>query len=157
MIETPSPRQLLEGGRVAEAERAYASVLEKDPANVEALNVLALAALGTGAVPRAIGLLQQAITAAPGDPTSHHHLGRAYESAANLAKAADEYGAAVRLEPVFFVARLQLAVCLERLGQAEQAVVQYKRALDDAQGQGRWLNPATTPPQLRAAVSKCVV
>ena len=155
--ESPSPRQLLEAGRVAEAERAYAALLEKDPANVEALNVLALAALRDGAPARALELLHRAIAAAPNDPTSHHHLGRAYESAGDFAKAVDEHAAAVRLEPAFFVPRLHLATCLERLGKQEQAVVQYKRALDDAQRQGRWLNPATTPPGLRPAVTHAVL
>ena len=153
----PSARQLLDSGRITEAERAYALVLEKDPANVEALNVLALAALRTGAAPRAIELLQRAVAAAPGDPTSHHHLGRVFESTTELSKAADEHRTAVRLEPAFFVARLHLATCLERLGKQEQALVQYKRALDDAQGHGRWLNPATTPSAVRATVAHAVL
>lgn len=155
--EGPSARQLLEGGRIPEAERAYASLLEKDPANVEALNVLGLAALRSGTAPRAIELLQRAIVAAPTDPTSHHHLGRVFEALEQWSKAVEEYGAAVRLEPGFFVARLHLATGLERLGQQEQALVQYKRALDDAQRQGRWLDPTTTPTGLRPTVTHAVL
>jgi aspartate beta-hydroxylase len=155
--ESPSPRQLLDSGRIAEAERAYAVLLEREPTNLEALNILALAALRTGAVPRAHELLQRAIAAAPSDATSHHHLGRAYESTGELAKAADAHAAAMRLEPAFFVARLSLATCLERLGKRDAALVQYKRALDDAQRQGRWLDAATTPVSLRPAVTHAVL
>jgi aspartate beta-hydroxylase len=50
-----------------------------------------------------------------------------------------------------------LGGCLERLGRREDALVQYKRALDDAQGQGRWLNQETTPPALRPLVTQAVV
>ena len=156
MVTIPA-RQLLESGRIAEAERAYERLLESEPRNVEALNVLALAALRNGALPRSIELLERAKSVAPEDPTTRHHLGRVYDAAGDLPKAAQEHGAAVRLEPAFFVARLYLATCLEQLGTREQALVQYKRALDDAQRQGRWLDPATTPPSLRATVTRAVM
>lgn len=157
MNEPTSARQLLESGRIAAAERAYALLLEQEPGNVEALNVLGLAALRTGNLARAMDLLERAKTVAPQDPTTRHHLGRAYEAASDLPKAAEAQEAAVRLEPAFFVARLYLATCFDQLGQRERALVQYKRALDDAQRQGRWLNPATTPPALRATVTQAVV
>jgi aspartate beta-hydroxylase len=154
---TTQARQLLESGRVAEAERAYEAALEKDPHNVEALNVVALAALRTGRTQRALDLLERAVSVAPEDPMTRHHLGRAYEAASDLVKATDAEAAAVRLEPAFFVARLHLAACLERLGRQQEALVQYKRTLDDAQGQGRWLNPETTPLPLRPMVTQAVV
>jgi aspartate beta-hydroxylase len=154
---TTQARQLLASGRVAEAERAYEAALEKDPRNVEALNVVALAALRSGRTQRALDLLERAVSAAPDDPMTRHHLGRAYEAAPDLRKAADAQAEAVRLEPAFFIARLHLASCLERLGRQQEALVQYKRTLDDAQGQGRWLNPETTPPALRPLVTQAVI
>jgi aspartate beta-hydroxylase len=156
MTETTQARKFLESGRVSEAERAYAQVLEADPRNVEALNVLALSALRAGQTRRALELLDRAVVAAPKDPTSRHHLGRAYETAPDLAKAAEAHAEAVRLEPAFYIARLHLASCLDRLRSREQALVQYKRALDDAQGQGRWLNSDTTPAVLRPLVMQAV-
>ena len=148
-------RQLLETGRVAEAERAYIELLEAEPQNVEALNVVSLAALRSGQTPRALELLERAVAVSPEDPTTRHHLGLVYEAAADLAKATEAHAAAVRLEPAFFVARLYLASCLERL-RDQKALVHYKRALDDAQAQGRWLNPATTPAALRPMVMQAV-
>lgn len=142
---------------MAEAEQAYAKLLEVEPQNVEALNVLALAALRVGSTPRAAELLERAAQAAPQDPTTRHHLGQVYEAAADLPQAAEAYGTAVRLEPAFFVARLHLGNCLERLGEQRAALVQYKRALNDAQQQGRWLNPATTPVPLRGKVTQAVL
>jgi aspartate beta-hydroxylase len=154
---TTQARQLLESGRVAEAERAYEAALEQNPHDVEALNVVALAALRSGRTRRALELLECAVGAAPEDPMTRHHLGRAYEVASDAGKAAEAHAAAVRLEPAFFIARLHLGDCLERLGRREHALVQYKRALDDAQGQGRWLNQETTPPALRPLVTQAVV
>jgi aspartate beta-hydroxylase len=154
---TTQARQLLESGRVAEAERAYEAALEQNPHDVEALNVVALAALRSGRTKRALELLECAVGAAPEDPMTRHHLGRAYEVAPDAEKAAEAHAAAVRLEPAFFIARLHLGDCLERLGRREDALVQYKRALDDAQGQGRWLNQETTPPALRPLVTQAVV
>ena len=154
---TTQARQLLASGRVAEAERAYEAELEKDPRNVEALNVVALAALRTGRTQRALDLLERAVSVVPDDPMTRHHLGRAYEAAPDLRKAAAAQAEAVRLEPAFFIARLHLASCLERLGRQQEALIQYKRTLDDAQGQGRWLNPETTPPALRPLVSQAVI
>jgi aspartate beta-hydroxylase len=154
---TTQARQLLESGRVAEAERAYEAALEQNPHDVEALNVVALAALRSGRTKRALELLERAVSVAPEDPMTRHHLARAYEAAPDVGKATEAHAAAVRLEPAFFIARLHLGGCLERLGRREDALVQYKRALDDAQGQGRWLNQETTPPALRPLVTQAVV
>jgi aspartate beta-hydroxylase len=150
-------RRLLEGGRMAEAERAYERVLEANPDHIEALNVVALAALRNGRAPRALELLKRAARAAPEDAVTQHHLGLAHEATADSAAAASAQAAAVRLAPTFFVARLHLAGCLEGLGRREEAFIQFKRTLDDAQGQGRWLNQATTPAPLVPLVEHAVV
>jgi aspartate beta-hydroxylase len=157
MTSMSEARRLLEHGRVAEAERAYEILLETAPDNLEALNVVALAALGRGRARRALELLRRAAAAAPGDAVTQHHLGRAQEALADLASAVGAQAAAVRLEPTFFVARLHLAACLERLGRHDEALIQFKRSLDEAQGQGRWLNRATTPEALVALVEHAVV
>lgn len=157
MTSMSEARRLLEHGRIDEAERAFATLLESEPDNLEALNVVALAALRRGSPRRAIELLQRAAAAAPKDALTQHHLGRALQAAADLAGAADAQAAAVLLQPTFFVARLHLAACLERLGRHDAALVQFKRAVDDAQRQGRWLNRATTPEQLVSLVEHAVV
>jgi aspartate beta-hydroxylase len=157
MSSAPEARRLLEAGRIAEAERAYEEVLASTPEDVEALNVVALAALRRGRTTHALELLQRAASAAPEDSVTQHHLGLAFEEAGDAGAAARAQAAAVKLAPTFFVARLHLAACLERLARQEEAFVQYKRSLDDAQGQGRWLNRATTPSQFVPLVERAVV
>jgi aspartate beta-hydroxylase len=157
MSSAPEARRLLETGRIAEAERAYERLLETAPDNVEALTVVALAALRGSRVPRALELLERAAAAAPEDALTQHHLGLAHEAAGDLAAAADAQAQAVRLTPTFFTARLHLAACLERLGRHDEALIQFKRSLDEAQGQGRWLNRASTPAPLVSVVERAVV
>jgi aspartate beta-hydroxylase len=157
MSSAHEARRLLADGRIAEAESAYERLLETAPDNIEALNIVALAALRSARVSRALELLKRAAAASPADAMTQHHLGRVQEAAADAVAAAAAYAAAVRLEPAFFVARVHLAACLERLRQHDEALIQYKRAVDDAQGQGRWLSPATTPAALRPLVEHAVM
>lgn len=150
-------QELLRQGRIPEAESAFARLLEKHPDHLEALNVVALSALRTGNIQRAVGLLERAAQSDPRDPVTQHHLGRALEAAGDPSGALRAYEAAVGLRPDFAVARLYWAACLERAGQIDQAVVQYVRALSDAQTGGRWLTPDSTPPGLRPMVEHAVV
>lgn len=149
-------RELLRQGRLLEAERLYERVLENAPDDVEALNMVALAELRKGTAQRALTLLRRAETAQPGDPLTQHNLGRARETLGDLAGAAASYGNAVRLRPEFFVARLHLAHVLDRSRQPALALLQYSRALKEAQDQGRWVDPSTTPQALRPMVERAV-
>lgn len=149
-------RELLRQGRLLEAERLYERVLETAPDDVEALNIVGLAELRKGAPQRALGLLERAERAQPGDAITHHNLGRVKDSAGDLAGALTAYGNAVRLRPDFFVARLHLASVLDRSKQSTPALLQYSRALKEAQEQGRWVDPSTTPHALRPLVERAV-
>jgi len=152
MTTLTEAQRLLREGRIAEAERACEAVLEKSPDDIEALNVVALASVRDGKAFRAVALLERATRVDPANPVSYHHLGRAYETTGNLQAAADALGHAVRLKPGFYLARLHLAAALEKLGESRRSLLQYSRAMHDAQRQGRWLDPATTPEGLRPMV-----
>jgi tetratricopeptide (TPR) repeat protein len=157
MTDLANARRLLESGDLAAAERVYEKILEAWPDNTEALNVAAMGALRQGQARRAVTLLERAAAAAPDDPATHHHLGRACQSVGDLVRARAAQARAVRLAPGFFLARLFLAACLEQLQEPQDALIQYKRALDDAHAQGRWLDPATTAMSLRPAVEHAVL
>jgi aspartate beta-hydroxylase len=144
-------------GRFAEAERAYAIVLEQSPNDIEALNVLGLAALREGRRERALELLTQAVAVDPNDALSHHHVARAHEAVGDILAATNAQQRAVQLRPELFVARLHFGALLERSGQQHQALLQFARALRDAQSKGRWTNPATTPEPLRPLVEHAVL
>jgi aspartate beta-hydroxylase len=149
-------RELLRQGRLLEAERLYERVLESAPDDVEALNIVGLSELRKGSAQRALVLLERAERLQPSDAHTQHNLGRARESGGDLGGAITAYGNALRLHPDFFVARLSLAHALDRAKQPAPALVQYSRALKQAQDQGRWVDPSTTPPALRPMVERAV-
>jgi aspartate beta-hydroxylase len=150
-------RRLLREGRVAEAERACERVLEHSPDAVEALNVCAIASMRDGKAFRAIAMLERATRVAPDDAPSHHNLGRAYQAVRREDDAIASLRRSVELLPSYSVPRLRLAGLLEQRGDLDAAVVQYARALEDAQKKGQWLDQASTPAGLKVLVERGVV
>jgi len=157
MTTLTEAQRLLREGRIAEAERACEAVLERSPDDVEALNVVALAAVRDGKPVRAVALLERATGINPANPVSFHHLGRAQETLGNLPAAIASISEALRLKPDFYLSRLHYASLLERNGEAELSALQFARALHDAQARGHWVNPATTPTGLRQLVEHAVL
>lgn len=156
MTTLTEARRLLREGRVAEAERACEAVLDRSPDDVEALNVVALAAVRDGLPVRAVALLERATRADPASPVSFHHLGRAHEHLGNLPAALAAIAEALRLKPDFYLSRLHYASVLEKSGEAARSGMQFARALYDAQTRGHWVDAATTPPGLRPLVEHAV-
>jgi aspartate beta-hydroxylase len=149
-------RSLLRQGRVADAERQFERALETSPNDAQALNVVALAALRTGNLPRARELLQRATAAHPQDALSHHHLGRVCDAIGDLKSGLAAHAQAVKLRPDFHLARLSLASALERAGDARGALLQFTRALSEAQAEGRWVDATSTPAPLRPMLEHAV-
>lgn len=156
MTALAEAKRLLQAGRLAEAERACAAVLEHTPDDVEALNVLALAAMRHGNPARAAALLERAIRVDAADPITFHHLGRALESIGNLPAAQAAMAEALRIRPDFYLSRLHYASLLERSGEADRSALQFVRAIRDAQSRNQWLDRASTPPGLRQLVEHAV-
>ncbi|HUI60191.1 MAG TPA: aspartyl/asparaginyl beta-hydroxylase domain-containing protein [Steroidobacteraceae bacterium] len=156
MSASSQAQQLLREGRIAEGERLYEQILQGSPDDVEALNVLALAALRRQDRARAVALLTRAVAVQPGDLYSRYHLGRAHDESGDLARAVADYEGALRIRDGFFTARLYLAHALERSGERTRALAEYVRALGTAQREGKWLDPGTTPANLQPLVQRAV-
>ncbi|MCE7903457.1 MAG: aspartyl beta-hydroxylase [Gammaproteobacteria bacterium PRO9] len=144
---------LLRAGRIEEAEQVFTRVLDESPFDLQALNIVALAAIRLGHFHRARDLLKRAVAVGPDHAASHHHLGRAEELIGDLEQARSCYHRATTLSAELPAARLHLAAVLEKLGQGHAALVQYVRVMGDQQRQGRWLDPAATPPALQPLVA----
>jgi len=148
--------RLFRGGQVLEAERACLLRLESDPDDIEALKVVAVAALRRGDAVRAIAKLTRVTTLDPADTIARYHLARAHEQDGNTIAALAWYDTALQLAPGFHVARLNYGAALERAGERARALWQWARALRDAQAQGRWLDAASTPSGLAPLVGRAV-
>ena len=149
-------KRLMREGRVAEAERLCEAVLERFPDDAEALNIVALGALRDGNPVRAAAMLERATSLNPANAVFFHHLGRVQETAGNLQAALKSIAEAVRLKPDFYLSRLHYAMLLERRGETEASVLQYARALHDAQSRDQWVSAATTPVSLQKLVKHAV-
>ena len=152
MTSLSEPQQLLREGRLAEAASACERLLEHSPNDLQALNIVALAALHGAQPQRALELLERAVRVDPQDAATRYHLARAHEASDNLPAALSAYEWALRLKPDFRLARLHRAAALERAGDSRGALVNFARALREAQHAGRWTNSATTPQDLRPLV-----
>ncbi|MDE1894072.1 MAG: aspartyl/asparaginyl beta-hydroxylase domain-containing protein [Pseudomonadota bacterium] len=134
------------------AEHCFRRLLALVPDDVQALLFIAGQHVSRGEHQLAIGALQVAARARPEDPTIWNQLGFAQSGAGDFAQAADSLRRGLALAPGVFVARLQLGVALEQLGQSHEALKAYFMAIQGAHAQGRWVSDATTAPGLRGAV-----
>ncbi|MBL6751216.1 MAG: aspartyl/asparaginyl beta-hydroxylase domain-containing protein [Nevskia sp.] len=139
-------------GRAALSERAYLRALEIDPAAVEALNAVAMAALSRGQAQRAFGLLQQAERCDKENPLTQHNLGLALSATGQLQAAGKALERAVAVEPGFAIAQLHLGRVREQLGDAHGALASYARALALAHAENHWVDEASTPRGLLSLV-----
>lgn len=147
---------LLRAGRVEEAERAFLKVLDANPFDLQALNIVGLASIRLGQFHRARELLERAVAVKADHAASHHHLGRALEELGDLKGAATHYAEAAKLDASMPAARLHLGAVLERMGDAQGSLLQFCRVLGDVQPQGLWVDRKSTPPALVPLVEHAV-
>jgi aspartate beta-hydroxylase len=157
MMSAEQAQLLLREGRIAEAERAFATILAREPDHVQALNIMALVALRGRHVDSAVALIERARRVDARNPLTLHNHGCILDAAGRYEEAAAAQRAALEIAPNLHAARLYLGRALERSGERPRAIVAYARALQDAQAEGRWLNESTTPAAHRPLVEHAVL
>ncbi|MEO6925485.1 MAG: aspartyl/asparaginyl beta-hydroxylase domain-containing protein [Rhodanobacter sp.] len=138
------------------AEKTYLRILERDPHDVEALRFVAECRSLRGDQAAAIERLQIAVRLAPEDPAGWGQLGSAQMAADDFSAAVVSFRRGLVLAPRMFVARLQLGIALEQLGQSHEALKAYFMAIESAHAMGRWEDEGTTAPRLRDGVKHAV-
>mgnify|MGYP000844548298 CR=1 FL=1 len=126
-------RQLARQGRVAEAERTVQALVAKDPADVEAVVLLARLLAATGRANEGLGLLRQAGAGEAGHDAGLDVAGG--EILAGLGRwepAMAAFRTAWETEPATPGAGYGLATCLRMLGRLEEADAAYRSALEYA-------------------------
>jgi len=149
-------RQQAQAGERDAAEKSFLGILERDPHDVEALRFVAECRSLRGDQAAAIDRLQVAVRLTPEDPANWRQLGSAQMTAGDFGAAAASFRHGLALAPRMFVARLQLGIALEQLGQPHEALKAYFMAIESAHAMGRWEDDATTAPRLRDAVKHAV-
>ncbi len=139
---TPAPGQQaaaqLERGRQHQAQgdplaalTVYAQVLGREPGNVEALQLSALALVELGQLPLASERLQQALTRRPDDAGLHYQLGRVHLLAGRAQDALACFAQALHCDPAHGPTLFMRGATLETLGDtagAAEAFIAAARA-----------------------------
>jgi predicted O-linked N-acetylglucosamine transferase (SPINDLY family) len=123
-------------GRLAEAERIYAGILARTPANADVLHLYGLTAYQSGRLDQAVARLTKAVTLRPGFAEALNNLGLALQDNGDFEAAIARYGQALAARPDYAIARVNQANALARLGDAlraqgkpAEAMARYQAAL----------------------------
>lgn len=116
-------------GRLELAAEIYQKVLQKHPANADALHLLGLIAHQSGQREQALDLISRAIQAAPATPLYYSNAGLVLTDLGLLDEALECYRKAVELQPDFPDAFSHMGTLLEQRGQLDEAIAQYRKAI----------------------------
>lgn len=135
-------------GRVAEAERMYAEVIQSQPHHAEALHALGIIHLQSGRTDTAIENLRQAVGAG-GSAVVKNNLGVALCKAGRLLEAADVYRDTLQIDPGATAAKGNLGQILNQLGAFSEAAEVLQQVINAAPDVARYHN------QLAIALAEC--
>lgn len=125
-------------GRLADAERGYREVLQRDPDHSDALHFLGVVALQTGNLEPALELVGRSVALRPDWPVYQNNLGQVLERLGRSEEAARAYARAIDLDADYAEAVNNLGRILEKQDRPEEAEAKYRRAID--------LDPAYAEP-----------
>lgn len=122
--------QMHQNGHFQEAEKLYKTVLQQDPNNLNALNLLGVLAYQFKQYEPAKQLIQKALTLRPDFPEALNNLGNIYLDQGNLEKAKELLEKALELSPHFLDPVFNLGVIFENEEALDQAEAMYRRCLE---------------------------
>jgi tetratricopeptide (TPR) repeat protein len=120
--------RLHQAGRIAEAERIYARLLQTRPGDADILHLAGIAACQRGDARAGVALMRRAITVRPGVADYHFNLGNALRGMGSLEEAATAFRQAVALNPTYAEARNNLGGALKLLGRLGEAADCFQQA-----------------------------
>ena len=129
--------ELVQAGRLAEAELLARQALQESPRNAAALNCLGVITHRAGQHARAVDLIANAIDASPAVAEHHYNLAAPLQALGRFREAEVALRQAVRLRPAFSAAWGNLGVLLASQGSFDQAVLAFRQAIALEPGEGR--------------------
>lgn len=145
-------RRHLEAGNAAQALADAEQGLAVHPHDADLRLAAAQGLMALDRHAEAAARLEALTAASPEIGEAWMRLGACRVRLGDPAAAIDSLERGLARMPDAFLARLQLAECLQATGRADEALVHYFRAVTTAQAKGRWLNDRTTAPELRDRV-----
>ena len=115
-----------QSGRLSEARKAYLSVLNKDPANADALNLLGMIADIQGNAADALVYFDRALATAPKLPTVHFNRANVLSALGRVAEADAGYRRAIELKTDYAEARLNQGALWHKNGDIEKATAIFR-------------------------------
>ena len=116
-------------GRLPEAESIYQQILQTDPNQPVALNLLGAIAHQVGKHDTAVDLITKALTIQPDYAEAHGNLGNAFKELGKLDEAVASYHKALAIKPDLAEAHSNLGLALQDLGKLDEAVASYNKAI----------------------------
>lgn len=117
-------------GQLAEAERHYRQVLERQPDSADALHLLGLLGLQTGRYEAAAELIGQAIALGVDDADPYNNRGEALRALGRLDDAAADYLKALELQPQDAGVHYNLGLARMAMGDPGAALACFRRAVE---------------------------
>jgi tetratricopeptide (TPR) repeat protein len=118
---------LIQQGRLEQAKNALMEELQKDPASVEAYNLLGIVESGEQDFPSALAAFQKALQLAPNSTRTHNNLGNFYATQKKFDLAEKEFRAVLRLSPADREANYNLGVLLVAKKSFAEAIAHFQR------------------------------
>ncbi len=121
--------QNYQAGRLFIAEQISQQILQQDPYNIDALQLLGIIAANLGKYDLAIKSFSQAVTIAPEVADFHYNLGQAFYDRGQLDAAIATLQQALTLQPNHAGACYTLGKALQQTGDLAKATTYYQQAL----------------------------
>jgi Flp pilus assembly protein TadD len=118
-------------GALGKAAEQYQLALAGDAKNVGAMNRLAIVNARMGRFKEAQRSLKRAIKLEPNAAVLRNNLGYAHLCSKNWTQAEDEFRQAIRLNPHFHRARINLAIAVGRQDRLEESLEMFRRSLPE--------------------------
>ncbi len=116
-------------GRLRDAELIYRQILDVDPANADATQLLGLVAHQAGHHQAAVDLIRRAIELDGRQPSFYSNLGEVYRAMGRLPEAGEAFRAALTLDANFAAAHNNLGNVQRSEGRADEALASYQAAI----------------------------
>ena len=150
-------------GKLADAERCYGEVLQRQPDHFDALHLLGVIARQTRRTERGVELIKKAIRLNPKVAAAHSNLGNALMDLKRPAEALASYDKAITLKPDYAAAHYNRGNALRDLKRPAEALASYDRAIalkpDDAEAhnnRGNALRDLERPAEALASYDKAI-